>query len=355
MDQYKYWISGIILTSLIACSQTQRNPEEQLRETTVQREFVAFVYHRFGDNRFPSTNISLSDFEAHLEYLKNNGFSILTFGDAIDYVKGNGEEKKVAVISIDDGYKSFIENGWPLLKEYQAPATVFINSETVGSSSYMDWTDIKQLLSEGIEIGNHTHSHDYFLNLDSNRYKSFKSNVMTCQQEIKLNTGYTPKVFAYPYGEYDNEMKGIIRELGFKAAAAQNSGVVHSGTDIFASPRFPMANNYTGIDKFMMKANMHPLMISGMDPQEFIVSPGQQPTLKLIINNESLIPSSLQCFIQGSDCDLKINSKDNGELELQLAPKNPLSGRRTLYTITAKDTLNEWHWFSRLWICPQYK
>ena len=152
-----------------------------------------------------------------------------------------------------------------------------------------------------------------------------------------------------------DEEKDIIRELGFKAAAAQNSGVIHSGTDIFASPRFPMANGYTGIDKFKMKANMHPLIVSGMDPKEFIIRPGQQPTLKLSLNAGNLIPSSFQCFIQGSDCDLKINKIEGGQLKVQLVPENPLSRRRTLYTLTAKDTLNEWHWFSQLWISPEQK
>lgn len=34
-----------------------------------------FIYHRFADDRYPSTNITLPEFESHLKYLKQNNFN----------------------------------------------------------------------------------------------------------------------------------------------------------------------------------------------------------------------------------------------------------------------------------------
>src|SRR5690348_13954384 len=91
------------------------------------KEIVCFIYHRIGDHRYPSTNTSPKDFEAHLSYLSKNNFTVLSFSDALKYLQSGESGKKVAVITIDDGYTSFYKNGLPLLKKYHMPASLFIN------------------------------------------------------------------------------------------------------------------------------------------------------------------------------------------------------------------------------------
>jgi hypothetical protein len=34
------------------------------------KEVVSFIYHRFGDDRYPTTNTSVENLEAHINYLK---------------------------------------------------------------------------------------------------------------------------------------------------------------------------------------------------------------------------------------------------------------------------------------------
>jgi peptidoglycan/xylan/chitin deacetylase (PgdA/CDA1 family) len=53
-------------------------------------------------------------------------------------------------------------------KKYDIPATLFINTKTVGGGDYMTWGELKDVVKHDIEIGNHTHSHAYFLNLPEN-------------------------------------------------------------------------------------------------------------------------------------------------------------------------------------------
>ena len=159
----------VALALLMACgakpgdSTKQKNQDNLVAETVTnpQKSINCFIYHRFGDSRYPSTNIPIEDFKAQLNYLKEAGFEVMTFGDAIKYLKDEQPLKKVAVITIDDGFQSFYENGLHLLETYGFPATLFINTETVGGSSYMDWKEIKDAHKRGIEIGNHTHSHAF--------------------------------------------------------------------------------------------------------------------------------------------------------------------------------------------------
>ena len=114
------------------------------------------VYHRFNDERFPSTNTTLEQFEEQIQYLKSNKYKFVTLTELIINPKMN--DKSIA-ITVDDAYQSFYEFGFPVLKKYNIPATLFLSTETVGSSEHLDWTQLKELSSYGIDIQNHTHSH----------------------------------------------------------------------------------------------------------------------------------------------------------------------------------------------------
>jgi peptidoglycan/xylan/chitin deacetylase (PgdA/CDA1 family) len=315
-----------------------------------EKEVAVFVYHRFGNDKYPSTNISIENFEQHLSYLKSNNFVVLNFGEALDYIN-NPEiayHHNVACITVDDGYKTFISNGLPLLKKYGFSATVFINSESVGGGTYMNWEELKQIHEQGIEIGNHSHSHAYFLNTaKSDRSQHFRKDVLKCQEEIKMHLGFYPDVFAYPYGEFDPEMKLELKSMGFKGAAAQNSGIMHHFDD-FAIPRFPMAGPYVKLEGFMEKANIKALRIEKSLPGSFVLEGENPPNLIISIASKSADLSRLNCFIS-EGCDLKL-----AEMSVLITAQKPLSNRRTLYTITAPAKEGKgWYWFSHLWVQPE--
>ncbi|MEM6525866.1 MAG: polysaccharide deacetylase family protein [Bacteroidota bacterium] len=318
-----------------------------------KKEVVCFVYHRFGDGRYPSTNIQLADFEAQLSFLKKNAYTVLTFSEAIDYMKSDAPASRVAVLTIDDGFKSFYKKALPLLTKYGFPATLFINTETVGGSDYMEWNNIKDARRQGIEIGNHTHSHDYFLNLpDSIRYAKFENELQLTQELIQQNTGQKPSTFAYPYGELDPKMRDIVQKTGFKGAAAQNSGVIYNGTDLWQCPRFPMSENYASLDKFTMKVATKALRITTKTPQSFMLPNGEdRPKLELSFESSELNMDQLQCFVQGSECEMIKNTDNDGVVTLSIRASQSIAyRRRTLYTITVPDKQGNWHWFSHLWI-----
>ncbi len=315
-----------------------------------KKEVVAFVYHRFGDDKYPSTNISVALFEEHLSYLKTHEFKVLTFGEAIDYL--NNPEisytKKVACITIDDGYKSFQSNAVPLLKKYNFKATVFINSESVAGGTYMDWNNLREIHNQGIEIGNHSHSHAYFVNVPKkDRIDFFKKDVQKCQQEIYDHLGFYPDIFAYPYGEFDLEMKTALADMGFKAAAAQNSGVMYQ-CDNFAFSRFPMAGSYSSMDGFIEKANMKAMRVKCENTRSAFLEGPNPPTITIEIDSSGADLSRLNCFTSG-DCETSVNGS-----KITIKAKNKLVNRRTLYTITAPSKKgNAWYWYSHLWIRPE--
>ncbi len=313
---------------------------------------MVFVYHRFGDDKYPSTNISLENFEKHLDYLKHNDFRVIKFGEAVDYINNPGiaYEEKIACITIDDGYKTFWSNAMPLLKKYGFKTTLFINSESVGQNSYMDWGELKEVYDWGIEIGNHSHSHDYFLNIPENqRLQVFKNDLETCQEQINTHLGFYPDLHAYPFGEFDEEMKNILKEIGFKAAAAQYSGVMILD-DNYSIPRFPMAGPFVEMEGFIEKTGMKAMRIIHKSTESSLLQENNPPQLTIEVDTGTVDVSRLNCFVTDG-CELCVDGNS-----ITIRATNRLENRRTLYTITAPSRNGQdWYWHTHLWIQPEVR
>ena len=125
------------------------------------------MYHRFNEHKYPSTNIQLDIFKKQLEIIEKEGIKFIhpaTFEASLSERK---HERKV-LFTVDDGLLSFYENAWPILKKKKIPFILFVNTREVGSFNYMDWDQIKELQRESfVEIGNHSHSHEYLVDESS--------------------------------------------------------------------------------------------------------------------------------------------------------------------------------------------
>ena len=74
------------------------------------------MYHRFEENKYPSTNIRIDIFKKHLEIIKNSKFEFYHPKDFENDFEKPKKQKKI-LITIDDAFKSFYENAWPILKK----------------------------------------------------------------------------------------------------------------------------------------------------------------------------------------------------------------------------------------------
>lgn len=283
---------------------------------------------------------------------------VLTFGQAVEKWKaGEQFNENTAVLTIDDGYLCFYEHGWPLLKKYGFPATIFIQTETVGGNDFMTWQQIREIREAGIEIGNHSATHDHFLNHPWVSFAStFENDLQVSTEIFRRQLGETPKIYAYPYGEWKTSMEDILRSNGYMAAAVQKSGVFCESSNAFAIPRFPMGGVFATLDGFKNKIVMHALTVEGTNP----VGPffGENPPkLEITVANlQSLNLRAAQFFVQGDKMPITENKPGDDFTTIMLQSNRKLQNRRTLYTLTApsKDGKN-WHWYSFLWVNPDVK
>jgi peptidoglycan/xylan/chitin deacetylase (PgdA/CDA1 family) len=315
------------------------------------------VYHRFGmEDKYPSTSVSISQFRSHLSYLERNGYTVLPLGEALNRLySGKGIPEKTASLTMDDGYQSIWENALPLLQEYGFRATIFVSTGRVGAEGRLSWEQIQKLREKGFEIGNHSHSHAHFLNQGDKRRiaDAFRADLEASHEQFRRRLGEVPVLYAYPFGEYTPEMMEILKDSGYRAAAAQRSGVIYSGSRRFALPRFPMNSRYAEMEGFSRKMRMNALPVMGVDPVSTRVKEANPPELRLRITAEPIQAGGIQCFVAGRRaCRLRKHLED-GTLFVTVRARHKLESRRTLYTITAPARKGPgWFWFSHLWVNP---
>lgn len=317
-----------------------------------------FIYHRFNDSRYPSTNISSANFRAHLQLLHEEHFSVLSLGEVVDAIENNKElPERCAVITVDDAYRSFLVEAWPLLREFGYPVTLFVNTDTVGGGDFLSWQELKLLHRQGVEIGNHSAAHAYMLDrLPDETVQDWKDRMTTdlqrSRQAFAKYFDVTPELFAYPYGEFSQQLSALVEEAGFRAAFGQQSGVMTSGQDFFSLPRFPVGGDYVSVDEFRSKLFMKHLQVSVDPPQDTVIKGKNPPVLSLYINNDSVHEESLRCYASGGlSCQIR---RTADQKRYEVYADGPITGRRGKYTLTASDGNGEhWYWFSQLWVLPR--
>ena len=271
------------------------------------------MYHRFEENKYPSTNIRINDFKEHIELIKKNGIKFVNPSNFENELNNNKKERKV-LITIDDGYQSFYENAWPILKRNKIPFILFVSTREVGKKGYMSWENIREIEKyDFVEIGNHSHTHDYLIDfIDQEIENDLKKSISIFKNEIGKNSAF----FSYPFGEYSSNLKNIVIELGFKYAFGQHSGVVDYTKNLFEMPRFPINEKYGEKERFKTILKTLPFPYKSIKPQERYISDKNNPpkvSIQFYDNLKNL--NNINCFSNEKDkwrnSKIKFDSKSN--------------------------------------------
>lgn len=251
-------------------------------------DFFAFCYHDVksgihGDLHQDSGAVSTEHLIQHFEWIKDNGYTVVSLNDIIAARQGKKIlPKKSIYLTFDDGYKSFYTHIYPLLKLYNYPATFAIvtswieseqaveyGSEQKSSSEFLTWQQVREMQQSGlIEIASHTHDmhRGVIANPQQNtqpaatslifsegQYESEKAYTKRVQTDlsksfelIKKHTGFSPKAIVWPYGSYSGLAWNIAKDVGFK-----ESLILEQGQNTFGSEhiqRFLVSNNPSAAD-----------------------------------------------------------------------------------------------------------
>ena len=74
------------------------------------------MYHRFNENKYPSTNIKMNVFKKHIQLIKDLNYEFIHPKNFENNFNTPKKQKKI-LLTVDDGFQSFYEEAWPYLKK----------------------------------------------------------------------------------------------------------------------------------------------------------------------------------------------------------------------------------------------
>ncbi len=222
------------------------------------------MYHRVspkGKNNLSRYRVSPELFEEQLSYLKDNDYYSVSINEWRNAVKTNYPLKgKPILLTFDDGYKDFKEHAFPLLQKYGFSAIVYLVTDYVGEANrwdkefnecieLMNWNEILELKSNGIEFGSHTCSHPPLTSLSPDEIvkEALKSKIII---QKKLNISIDS--LAFPYGNFDQVTSHIIGACGFNFGLTCNSAIAKHDSKLLELPRIEVKGNES-IEEFITK------------------------------------------------------------------------------------------------------
>jgi peptidoglycan/xylan/chitin deacetylase (PgdA/CDA1 family) len=205
-------------------------------------QIAIFTYHRLVDTvRYPGTEIMPAVFEAQMKELKDKGITVISMQDLLAWKGGKKNiPPRCAVITFDDGWKSQYEVAWPILKKFGYPLTMFIYTEGVrggslGGGEAITWEQLADMRNNGVDIQAHSATHQdlreghlvMVIEPDGTRTRKkltgadyekwVRNEVVGCKELLEQRLGIKVNCYAVPFGNYNDYVKGLARNAGYKA------------------------------------------------------------------------------------------------------------------------------------------
>ena len=298
------------------------------------------MYHRFDENKYPSTNIKMEVFVKQIEMIKNTNYEFYDIQKFIDDFDKPKNEKKI-LITIDDAFSSFYEIAWPFLKENKIPFILFVSTEPVGNNGYMTWDQIREIEQENFAyIGHHSHTHDYLIEKSE---EEFIQDIEIASKLFLKELGYVPNLFSYPFGEYSKFMKDYISQ-NFRFAFGQHSGVIDLNKDKYELPRFPINENYGELNRFKSIINSFPLEFKNLTPEEKkLTNENNPPEFEVEFFEDQKNLNNINCYSNEGNKWEKSNTNflDN---KLTIKFRDKFAPRRGRINCSLNDS-GKWRWF----------
>ncbi|EKT60323.1 polysaccharide deacetylase family protein [Providencia sneebia] len=214
--------------------------------------------------RHTSTTTSVEAFQRQMNYLKQNGYQTLSLADIEGYLnKSDNLPGKAVVVTFDDGLKSVYRYAYPILKQNQQQATLFVISsriKTVPQKWFADGLQFmsKQEIKDSQNVFN-IQSHTHFLHKLSkgNSPILFSRNEHTIfldfQRSIHVLHKFQPdqRYLAYPFGGFNQTAMVAAKEAGLHLAVTTIQGKVRLGDNPFSLKRL-YALRTDPIEKFAL-------------------------------------------------------------------------------------------------------
>jgi peptidoglycan/xylan/chitin deacetylase (PgdA/CDA1 family) len=185
------------------------------------------TYHKISDiKEFGLTTVTQNNFEEHIQYLSQNGYTAICFSDIVNQ---KVLPDRPIIITFDDGYENVYHNALPVLNKYGYRAVIFVVTDYIGK--YNNWEpasfqskyrhlsqdQIRKLSDNGYEIASHSERHRYLPILDP---ADLLDEIANSKNFIEKIIGGPVLSFCYPYGRYNDKIVDVVKRAGYQYATS---------------------------------------------------------------------------------------------------------------------------------------
>lgn len=300
---------------------------------------VVLRYEEVAPNLNKQKGVSVDQFTANLDYLEDNGFTIWPLAKIVDYLRsGKPLPKNTVAITFDSAYRSIYQNAFPILKDRHYPFTVFTvpkNSDE-DTKNFASWDELREMAANGATVANYTYDYTYLLRLlDKETDKHWASRVRDeytkANERIAKEMGGSTNLVAYPYGEYDEKIRDIMKARRWVAFTTE-AGVIDQNSDFGALPRFVINGNNADLKQFEVKVHSLPMPISGIEADKRIVEKkANPPQVKITLPARDWPTDQFSCQLNGSNSKLPLKW-DESKTTVSIKNNKALNPGRTSYS-----------------------
>ena len=190
------------------------------------------AYHKIdfpsADTRIRGAFTAPKRFARQMRYLKNKGFDFYTASELVEFYRENEQfPAKAICLTFDDGWKDNYTNAFPILKDLEIRATIFLVPSCIGKTTdkvvpegenareHLSREDILEMSDYGIEFGSHTQNHKLLHQIAP---AEVEYEVEESKKQIENLLQKDCKTFAYPAGIFTETAKTLVRKTGYIAA-----------------------------------------------------------------------------------------------------------------------------------------
>lgn len=228
-------------------------PETEISARVLEREAYSpvsnasqvsvLMYHFFydeskGETRSSGNFVEVNELREQLSWIQNNGYASLTMHELLYYMQGRAAVPADSVVlTIDDGDPSVYTYAYPVFREFGMNAVNFLI--TGWEEPQMSW-DRWEMREEGMEL----QSHGFLVHVGGCSGMGHGGLLMCMDyDEAVADTVRSLEyvdggiAYCYPFGDYNDRAKQIMRDAGVKMAFTTEPGKIHPGMDMYALPR----------------------------------------------------------------------------------------------------------------------
>lgn len=231
------------------------------------RDHVAvLMYHHLSEKPMPQFPwiLSADRFDDQMNLLKQEGFHVITMEQYREFMLNGGTVPDNAVLlTFDDGYESFYELAFPILKKYGYTAVNFVIVSTIdhpdpNSVPKLNWEQMREMKRDGMGFYSHTYDlHHYGIvdaeggerpaasallyiddenrnEMNTEYYSRVTRDLAKAEQRLKEELGNTDSAIAFPYGSYNDRLLSACDSLGISLTFKIQDGI-NARTDRNAS------------------------------------------------------------------------------------------------------------------------